>query len=352
MPVPARSFGCSWKPLTRHDLPELADLVAAIEYLDDTLERHSLADLEGSFDDPDADTAHNTVLVRHNGTAVAYGWNNCCAPDDPQRRVFLVGGTHPSWRNRGVGSVLLAWQVERAREWYAATYRGGFSPLELVAVSDQRNGSENRLLQQAGFVAQHWFHDLHQFFDPEAPVLHVAATPGVEIVDWQPARSEQVRLTHNACFADRPGAHPVTAQEWIESLQTPSVRLDLSWIALAGDEVVGYAINSVPESDDGIGWTDRLGALVKWRNRGLLSALLATSLNSFRAVGLQGAGIGVDSDSASGVRPYEALGYAVAETLVWYVHRERDGYSGSRNSPVDQNGNLDERSLQVGHHQA
>ncbi|MBK8459578.1 MAG: hypothetical protein IPL43_04795 [Micropruina sp.] len=309
--------------MTRADLPDLADLITAVEHVEDIFPAYSLLEPDSAFDTPGADPRHNAVLLRDpKGNAVAFGWNVCPAPDDPQRRVFLITCAHPGWRNRGVRKTLLDWQVQRAREWYAETYREGMSPLEAVVITDGRKRGDVARLEGAGFVPQRWLHDLHQSFGERATGWVVPEVAGVRIVGFDPSLGESVRQVHNECFRGRPGAREVTGQEWRASLAAPGFRPDLSWIALAGEEVVGYVINAVVPAEGSVhGWTELLGALPRWRTKGLLSTLLATTLNSFRESGFQGAGIGVDTDSPTGLRPYEALGYTVVDTVVWYLYR-------------------------------
>lgn len=340
MPIPTRTFGCSWRPLTRADLGDLADLIAAMEYLDDTPHLHPLEDLEAALGRPEADVERNSVLLRtEEGVAVAYGWNRVGGRDDPPGRVYLAGGCHPGWRHRGVGATLLAWQAERAREWHGEQGFGPLAPLELVTVAEARNAGECAMLHEAGFRPQRWQHDFHQYFDPEAPPLHAPPLEGITLTNYDDQHSERIRLLHNACSATRAGTREVTRAQWADDLHSPLFRRGLSWVALGpGGEVVGHALNGVSEATDDVGWTERLGALPTWRNRGLLTVLLTASLNSFRDAGLVGAAIGVETDSSSGIRPYESLGYGAAETLVWYVRRDDGGYSGDRNSEANQDG--------------
>ncbi|MCW2810356.1 MAG: family N-acetyltransferase, partial [Friedmanniella sp.] len=89
-----------------------------------------------------------------------------------------------------------------------------------------------------------------------------------------------------------------------------------------------YALSSAYEQDwqaQGFsqGWTDRLGVRPEWRGRGIASALLYRSMQSFRAAGLDAAGLGVDADDEKGaVRLYEQLGYRPVSMFVTYVHDE------------------------------
>lgn len=327
MAVPERTFGCSWEPVTPRDLPELADLVSAIEYLDNAVQHHGLDELAMALADPDSDVARETVLLRdEEGTVVGYGWNQCPGPDEPLRRVFLSGGSHPSWRNRGVGATILDYLADRAAEWDAETRRDGFGPLELVALADGENAREIQLLAAAGFVPQRWVYSLHQNFDPAAQPWHLAPIDGIDIVPWRADKSDEARLVHNASQQHRSWSVLLDRDAWGLAVADPGTRTDLSWMALAGGRVVGFALNGHLPGEP-IGWTERIAALDAWRNRGLLRALLATSLNAFSGAGFAGAGVGVDADSPSAVLPYQGLGYGVVGTVAWYVRRDPASYS-------------------------
>ncbi len=114
---------------------------------------------------------------------------------------------------------------------------------------------------------------------------------------------------------------------WEEQLRRSSFRMGWSWVALDAQtsEVVGYVTNSAYTQDwaaQGFteGWTDRLGVRRAWRGRGIASALLARSMQSFHEAGLEAAGLGVDSDSPTGAFGlYRHLGYRSIDMTVLHA---------------------------------
>lgn len=86
-------------------------------------------------------------------------------------------------------------------------------------------------------------------------------------------------------------------------------------MALARDEVVGYALNGQYPDDEALlgrrdGWINSLGVVRPWRHRGIASALVVTSLHSFAAAELTHAALGVDSDNPTGAAGlYRKLGF-------------------------------------------
>jgi ribosomal protein S18 acetylase RimI-like enzyme len=99
------------------------------------------------------------------------------------------------------------------------------------------------------------------------------------------------------------------------------VRLDLSFQAVDGDEVVGYSINGfMPDervSGRREGWVESLGVRRSWRGRGVASALLEHSFNAFIEAGMTHSMLGVDTENPTGAyRVYENVGYEPRHTFV------------------------------------
>ncbi|HEX7399660.1 MAG TPA: GNAT family N-acetyltransferase, partial [Candidatus Limnocylindrales bacterium] len=147
--------------------------------------------------------------------------------------------------------------------------------------------------------------------------------PGVRIVPYDAAFAELVRDAHNAAFADHWSSEPVRAEDWERDfVGEPHFRADLSFVALAGDEVAGYSVNYCSEADWAVSdvrdaWIGQLGVRRAWRGRGLATALLVRSMEAFRAAGMEAASLGVDAENPTGaVGLYERLGFAVNRRFV------------------------------------
>lgn len=324
-----------WSPLGVDDLPGIAELCQAIEYFDDPMEATELDDLVQAFGRPGADPARNGVVGRDRGaTIVAFGWNQPERGDARRPRVWLTGGVHPAWRHQAIGRNLLAWQLRRAQEWLdelsSAPGVELLEPLWAGAFVETRMQGRAELMRDGGLSAERWATDLHRPLRNEdgeplalPPVPEVAP---IQVVPYHPVLSEQVRAAHNEAFSTRLGTHEVSRTQWEESLARPQARPEWSWVALDGDEVVGYALNSKSDDAPGAleaeGWTDRLGVRPMWRRHRLGAALLVASMRSFLDAGLGGAGLGVDTeDPEMSLGLYEHLGYAAEDSVVLYGTR-------------------------------
>jgi mycothiol synthase len=98
-------------------------------------------------------------------------------------------------------------------------------------------------------------------------------------------------------------------------------RPELSFLALDGEgnstQIAGFSVNFIRTENNqrqGIaeGWITELGTRRPWRKRGIASALVCESMRAFKAVGMDYAGLGVDSESPTGALGlYERLGFTV-----------------------------------------
>lgn len=327
-----------WSFLSEPDLMQLAELRSAIDYFDDPVQRRDLASLLEEFEE-DGDLAVGQAVVGRDsaGTVVAYAWNHPTLSPDAQASVLLDVGVHPGWRHRRVGRHLVQWSIKRAQMWFDEVRRPNSPPLWVCSLIDEKFTGLGRAAQANGLEPVRWFFDMYRSFGADR--LPDPVTPDyITMVPFGEEYSEDVRITHNEAFSTFVGAQPIGRQAWEESLNRPEARLDLSWVALAprpvahlgGSEdhgcVVGYALNSVYNevSDDGQasvarGWTERFGVCPSWRERGIATALILSSIHSFAADGLAGAGIGVDTEHPEGAeRMLGACGFTSEDRVVLY----------------------------------
>ncbi|RMB58763.1 GNAT family N-acetyltransferase [Tessaracoccus antarcticus] len=297
-----------WRLMTAEDAGELTHLREQIEVFDDTMfsgveqlgRTAWLASLEddcvGGWD--------------HYGSLVAYGWN---VPDtDPKRaRVTLAGGVHPTHRDLSIGRNLIAWQEARAMAW-RDRHRPGLDLWLGSYVEDVQPGLRH-LLRSTGFHEERHFFDMHRRLD-DVPTPR--SIDGIDFVPFELSRSDEVHNLHHLCFlADV----PADQDHWDKSL--PRIRPDWSWVALQGEEAVGYALSGIDDAAamDGVveGWTDRLGVHPAHRRRGIASGLLEHTMVSMAQSGCPGAGIGVDTQDPNLPRfLHGSLGYESRDAVV------------------------------------
>ena len=115
---------------------------------------------------------------------------------------------------------------------------------------------------------------------PSAEVRPVDAPAGIEITTLA-ERPDLLRALHavaDATAHDIPGQdEPHTAgtfEEWVAyDIEGPHTRRDAIFIALAGDEIAGYASLGFPGAYPTVAWHDMTGVMPAYRGRGIAGAL-------------------------------------------------------------------------------
>jgi GNAT superfamily N-acetyltransferase len=175
----------------------------------------------------------------------------------------------PEARGRGLGSKLLAeigaWSRER-----------GYTEL-LGAVSEEDPESfawaERRGFREVGRNSMLAL-DLAGVEPPK-----VAPPEGIEIITWAERRDLARGIYEVACEAlpDVPGedeAEMAPFEEWLSvDMQGSGDRPEATFLALARDEVVGYAKFSLSGAKPGVAAHDMTGVKRAWRGRGIAGAL-------------------------------------------------------------------------------
>jgi ribosomal protein S18 acetylase RimI-like enzyme len=300
------------RPLTLEDAPAVAALVNRHERFWGLPALTPASEIEDDFNEPFVDLALDTRGYFLDGSLVGYGlvWHRPSGAGE--ERAILVGAVEPDYRGQGIGRHLLGWQIERSREllssmdpalpWYIRTWNFDW-------VDDSF-----RLYRRFGLEPVRFMKEmLRPLTTPVAP-----RTPeGVEILPWDRSRDEGTRDALNEAFGDHWGSTSMNEEAFRHLIERRAIRLDLSFQATAGAEVVGYSLNGFFPNDEQVtgrrdGWVRSLGVKRAWRGKGVASALLERSFNAFLEAGMTHSMLGVDSENPTGAFGlYEKLGYEV-----------------------------------------
>lgn len=298
------------RPATPEDIPAIFALNHLIEVGDNIPLVTPIEEIEEWVDDPHFKFLDDSRLAFRGDELVGFArlWHR--PSDQIQSRVFMLGGVDPSHRRQGIGSSLIAWQMKRGREILAAAPPELPKYLRTMAYDFEKEAIA--LYEKHGLVPVRYSYELIR---PLTEIPPVPATPGIDIVAWDPERDEELRQVTNAAFADHWGSTPVDREAWVHRIQSFGARLDLSLMALDGDQVVGILLTNHFPGDQELtgrldGWIMSLGTLRSHRKRGIASALVLTACHAYRSVGFNHAALGVDSESPTGAyRLYQQLGF-------------------------------------------
>ena len=311
-PIPTLP-GAAWRPLAIDDVAAYVRLQedarvadAGAEVMTEEIARHELAD-------PSCPIATNTLaLALADGSLAASIVVHERLNGLDSRRVFLWGVTHPEHRGRGIGTAIQAWGIARAEEILAGQPAGLLRVVETF--KEVRLAGAVALHEAAGFRPARWYFDMRR--DLREPLPAMPDLGSLRLMAYEAPLAQPLLAIHNEAFRDHWGSEPLTPEIWNrEFVGDPFFRGDLSFVVLEGEEIAGYSVNYVVESDweaTGVreGWVGQLGVRRPWRKRGVATALLVRSMEAFRAAGLEAATLGVDAENPTGaLGVYERVGF-------------------------------------------
>lgn len=251
-------------------------------------------------------------------------------------RVWCTWWVHPDFTEHELGSVLLHWAEERARQ--AVTRAPEGTRVVMGIAAESKNTAAKQLFEAHNFILTRAF--LRMVIElegaPSAPQFpeNIVIRTAVRGID-----ERKVLEAHRSAFKDHWGyvEEPFEQhyERWIHEWTTSgSYDPDLWFLAMDGDTIAGYALCPPYASDDvDMGWVGSLGVLREYRRSGLGLALLLHAFNEFYQRGKKRVGLGVDASSLTGAtRLYQRAGMRAVRQWDSYQKELRAGVDLSTHS--------------------
>lgn len=208
-------------------------------------------------------------------------------------------------RGRGVGTTL----YREASRWCAAH---GVETIEAPVEADDQESLG--YAQRRGFVEIERYSKRVLELDGLAPPA-VAPPKGVEITSWaeRPDVDRAIYAVAVEAYADVPGGEDEVMEpfeDWLaHDMQGSGDRPDATFVALAGDEVVGYAKFSLTAAQPTVAFHDMTGVKRAWRGRGIAGALKRAQIGWAKANGYERLETGNEDRNEPIRRLNASLGY-------------------------------------------
>ena len=311
----------AWRPATGADVEAVTTLWQAIDAADHPEWLRTTDEVAEHFGYSFVDLAEDTLLgFASDGRVIALGLITMPPLQETLVRVFLEGGVHPEFRGRGVGRELLAWSRSRAERRLAASTRR--LPAWILCYQDERAQDAIRLLTRDGFRTVRYFFELER--DLSEPIPRVDPRGDIRIVPYTVEFSAATHTARNDSFRDHWGSQPMSDEQW-EAWTSGTFRPAVSFLALAGDDVVGFCLCEVNEGD----WVTQgfsgpyiamVGTTRDYRGKRIAPALLGRAMEAAAALGWQKATLSVDAENPSGALGlYTGMGFIRANAEVSMV---------------------------------
>jgi GNAT superfamily N-acetyltransferase len=291
--------GLTSRGTTLEDIDAITELVTICE-----LDAHGVADVDrddfvSGFSRTVFDPATDALLVFDGDATVAWA---------EVYRGRAEADVLPWHRGQGIGSALLNWTEERAREL-------GFP--DVGETKTDADAAAKALFLANSYEPTYTSWMIRKPLD--GPQVRPDPPPGVEIRPYEDRDARAAHRVIDAAFCEWPGRDPDPFESWSNVLRHPAFAPELSPLAFEGDELVGVLLGyDYPEA--GEGWVQQLATEANHRRRGIATALLGTAFASFRERGRSTAGVSTDSRTGA-LDLYERAGMRVERSYTRYTKR-------------------------------
>jgi mycothiol synthase len=271
----------------------------------------SLSEVRSEWLLPEFDLENaSRVVVTPEGTIVGYieVWDI----DETPVRIWVWGRVHPDYEGLGIGSQLMHWAEQRARQAISRVPDG----IQVGMQSGSYSTYEPALhfLRDFGMSPIRSFHTMAIELDQNPPQPKLPPRITIRNMDGEDELRDVVLATEDA-FRDHWGFVEQPFEEEYErwrhfTKHDENYDPSLWFLAVDGEEIAGVSLcNPKSSLDPDMGWVSVLGVLRPWRRQGLGLALLHHSFSEFYRRGKERAGLGVDAGSLTGAtRVYERAG--------------------------------------------
>ena len=150
-------------------------------------------------------------------------------------------------------------------------------------------------------------------YDLALALPHVASLPSVSYLTWDDQSVHAFFTAYEAAFGERPGFPGWSEEQWVRwASEDPVFRPDLSFLAVAAGQAVGFVTNAEYEELGGrTGYIDQVGVHPQWRSQGLGAALVTRSLQAWQEEGKEAVRLHVNVNNPRAIRLFQHLGFII-----------------------------------------
>jgi mycothiol synthase len=296
------------RPATMEDIQQAVDLFNACSIAMIGVEDFSVPEIRNDWATPNFQLEKCTrVILNRENHIIAYTevWDVSNPPVHP----FVWGRVHPHYEGKGIGTAILKWSLDRAKQVMDRVPEEARVSARAYAISTYEPSKQ--LLEDHGMqmIRSSWQMEI----DLDQSLPKPQWPDGISLVPYEHARDgEEVYRANEDAFRDHWGFVETPYEEGYERwlhfmIQDEEYDPDLWFITKNGKEIAGAALcrRRSWESED-TGWVRSLFVRKPFRRQGLALALLQHTFHEYKKRGKKHVGLGVDSQNLTGAtRLYE-----------------------------------------------
>lgn len=293
------------------DLLAIATLTNTCRAIDQVDEGTSVTELEQEFKNPNLHPEENVCLWEDDKQNLL-GFAQLWLPTSPdQMDGWLRFTVHPEHRYQGLETEILQWGEQRLK---TLVTRFG-KPLHLSVGAVTQEGDLIHFLINYGMRIERYFYRMQRLLTE--PISTPQLPPGYHFREMQ-GKSEisaSVDL-YNQSFIDHWNYHPLTVERIEYELNHPNYRQDLDLVIVNNQgTLIAFCHCLINPKNNARnhrqeGWIICLGTRRGYRRQGLGTAILWAGMQRLKAVGMEVALLGVDTQNPTGaLNLYQAVGF-------------------------------------------
>jgi mycothiol synthase len=262
----------------------------------------------------------NLVIAELGGRPVGFTQVNWIQESEGPRVYRHITRIIPEARDHEVDKDLLKFAEGRLRQ--LARRHPAHLPKYLTTGSSASDRTRIALLEVLKYRPERYFFEMVRPLDQ--PIPNYNLPPGIELRSVQSNQYHQILAAADEAFQDHWGHVPLTEADIQWFFESPQFQPHLWKVAWEVDNVVGMVLNYIDQEENQRfhrrrGYTEDICVRRPWRRRGIARALIAKSLQHLRQLGMQQAGLGVDTKNPNGaLQLYQSVGYKTSRKHINY----------------------------------
>jgi len=227
---------------------------------------------------------NNYIFAEIAGNCVGYSEMESWSEDDGTRVYLILGWVVPQWRGKGIGTAMLHWCENKARELAANEHPG--EKFEFAANASSTEKDTTALLLNEGYSSG--YNLLEMGWDNTLHLPHYELPEGIEL---KPVLAEHYLLIAKSVeeaykkeYDDGRFQETFDPLEFVEQISAPKHDSGLWQIAWADNQVVGQVLSYIRNNQAEV---FEVSVVPAWRRQKLARVLLSKALSCLRSRGIE-----------------------------------------------------------------